>query len=79
VAGDQIQRRLMAILIADVAGYSRLIGIDDEGTLAQLNAHHAELIEPKIIDAPEHFFCTPDNCRNRCGAEVFGLVPRTVI
>src|SRR5262245_16837272 len=35
-------------MMADVAGYSRLIGIDDEGTLAQLNAHHAELIEPKI-------------------------------
>src|SRR5262245_35331525 len=34
--------------MADVAGYSRLIGIDDEGTLAQLNAHHAELIDPKI-------------------------------
>jgi adenylate cyclase len=48
VAGEQIERRLVAILIADVAGYSRLIGIDDEGTLAQLNAHHAELIEPKI-------------------------------
>ena len=48
VAGEQIQRRLTAILMADVAGYSRLIGIDDEGTLAQLNAHHAELIDPKI-------------------------------
>jgi adenylate cyclase len=48
VAGEQIERRLVAILMADVAGYSRLIGIDDEGTLAQLNAHHAELIEPKI-------------------------------
>src|SRR5262245_4817929 len=34
--------------MADVAGYSRLIGNDDEGTLAQLNAHHAELVEPKI-------------------------------
>ena len=34
--------------MADVAGYSRLIGIDDEGTLAQLNAHHTEVIEPKI-------------------------------
>src|SRR5262245_31509341 len=34
--------------MADVAGYSRLIGTDDEGTLVQLNAHHAELIEPKI-------------------------------
>ena len=38
----------MAILMADVAGYSRLIGADDEGTFAQLNAHHTELIEPKI-------------------------------
>src|SRR5262245_18589183 len=34
--------------MADVAGYSRLIGIDDEGTLAHLSAHHAELIQPKI-------------------------------
>ena len=48
MAGEQIERRLVAILMADVAGYSRLIGIDDEGTLAQLNAHHTELIEPKI-------------------------------
>src|SRR5262245_14170677 len=48
VASEEIERRLVAILMADVAGYSRLIGIDDEGTLAQLNAHHAELIEPKI-------------------------------
>ena len=38
----------MAILMADVAGYSRLIGTDDEGTFAQLNAHQTELIEPKI-------------------------------
>ena len=41
LAGEQIERRLAAILIADVAGYSRLIGMDDDGTLAQLNAHHA--------------------------------------
>src|SRR5215510_4234954 len=48
VASEEIERRLVAILMADVAGYSRLIGIDDEGTLALLNAHHAEVIEPKI-------------------------------
>src|SRR5215510_983169 len=48
MSGEQIERRLVAILMADVAGYSRLIGIDDEGTLAQLSAHHAELIQPKI-------------------------------
>ena len=45
---EQIERRLMAILIADVAGYSRLIGADDEGTFIQLNAHHNEVVEPKI-------------------------------
>ena len=48
MAREQVERRLMAILIADVAGYSRLIGTDDEGTLVQLNAHHSELVEPKI-------------------------------
>src|SRR6185295_12985804 len=48
VNSEQIERRLMAILMADVAGYSRLISADDEGTFAQLNAHHTELIEPKI-------------------------------
>ena len=48
MASEEIERRLVAILMADVARYSRLIGIDDEGTLAQLNAHHAELIAPKI-------------------------------
>ena len=48
MASEEIERRLVAILMADVAGYSRLIGVDDEGTLAQLSAHHAELIQPKI-------------------------------
>jgi adenylate cyclase len=48
MGSEQVERRLMAILVADVAGYSRLIGADDEGTFAQLNAHHSELIEPKI-------------------------------
>jgi adenylate cyclase len=47
-ASEQIERRLAAILMADVAGYSRLVGTDDEGTLAQLSAYHAELIDPKI-------------------------------
>ena len=41
-------RRLAAILAADVAGYSRLIGADEEGTLARLKAHRRELIDPKI-------------------------------
>src|SRR5215469_1921781 len=41
-------RRLAAILAADVAGYSRLIGADEEGTLEALRAIRAELIDPKI-------------------------------
>jgi adenylate cyclase len=41
-------RRLAAILAADVAGYSRLIGADGEGTLQALKAIRAELIDPTI-------------------------------
>ncbi len=44
------QRRLAAIVSADVAGYSRLIGRDEAGTLAALKAHRAELIDPLIAD-----------------------------
>jgi class 3 adenylate cyclase len=41
-------RRIAAILAADVAGYSRLIGIDEEGTLARWKAHRHELVDPEI-------------------------------
>src|ERR1700686_127089 len=41
-------RRLTAILAADVAGYSRLMGLDEEGTHERLKAHLGELVEPKI-------------------------------
>ena len=41
-------RRLAAILAADVAGYSRLMGADEEGTHERLKAHHRELFAPKI-------------------------------
>src|SRR5215831_19631424 len=43
-----VQRRLAAILAADVAGYSRLMGADEEGTHERLKAHLRELVEPKI-------------------------------
>jgi adenylate cyclase len=43
-------RRLAAILAADVAGYSRLIGADEEGTLALLKVHRRELVDPKIAE-----------------------------
>jgi adenylate cyclase len=52
VAGDAmkqpVQRRLAAILAADVAGYSRLMEADEEGTHDRLKAHLSELVEPKI-------------------------------
>jgi len=41
-------RRLAAILAADVAGYSRLMGADEEGTYERLKAHIRELVDPKI-------------------------------
>src|SRR5881227_421430 len=43
-------RRLAAILAADVAGYSRLTGADEEGTHGKLRAHLRELVEPKIAE-----------------------------
>ena len=43
-------RRLTAILAADVAGYSRLIGADEEGTLSRLKALRAGVIDPKIAE-----------------------------
>ena len=43
-------RRLAAILAADVAGYSRLMGADEEGTHARLQAHLGELVNPKIAE-----------------------------
>jgi adenylate cyclase len=46
----QIDRRLAAIMAGDVAGYSRLMGVDEEGTLQQLKAHRKELVDPKIAE-----------------------------
>src|SRR6266446_5209167 len=43
-------RRLAAILAADVAGYSRLMGADEEGTLDRLKAHRRQLVDPKIAE-----------------------------
>ena len=45
-------RRLAAILAADVAGYSRLMGADEEGTHERLKAHRRELVDPKIGEHP---------------------------
>ena len=51
-------RRLAAILAADVAGYSRLMGVDEEGTLERLKAHRRQLIDPKIEEHRGRIFKT---------------------
>ena len=51
-------RRLAAILAADVAGYSRLIGTDEEGTLNRLRSIRAEVIDPKITEHRGRIFKT---------------------
>src|SRR5579864_251556 len=48
MAGNRLQRRLAAILAADVVGYSRLMGLDEAGTLARLKAIRRDLIDPTI-------------------------------
>ena len=48
IDGKAVERRLAAILAADVVGYSRLMGIDEVGTLRQLTAHRRECIDPAI-------------------------------
>ena len=50
VAVAHIERRLTAILMADIAGYSRLVGADEHGTLVQWRAHWDELIAPAIAN-----------------------------
>jgi adenylate cyclase len=46
-----VERKLAAILAADIAGYNRLVGLDEEGTLARLRVLRRELIDPTI---PQH-------------------------
>jgi adenylate cyclase len=50
LAHERVERRLTAILAADVAGYSRLTGLDEERTHAQLQDHLRSLVNPKIAE-----------------------------
>jgi adenylate cyclase len=50
VPPERIQQKLAAILVADVAGHSRLMGADEEGTVARLMAHGKELMEPEMAE-----------------------------
>ena len=78
-------RRLAAILAADVAGYSRLMGEDEEGTHERLQTHLQELVNPKINehrgrivkntgDRNSHSSCVDEFRTANCGA-----VPRTSV
>src|SRR5712691_3100740 len=50
MAEERVERRLAAILAADVVGYSRLMGANEEATLAELKRHRRELVDPKITE-----------------------------
>ena len=50
MAADRVERRLAAILAADVVGYSRLMGVDEVGTLARLKSHREALIDRAISE-----------------------------
>jgi adenylate cyclase len=58
VVEARVERRLAAIMAADIAGYSRLMGVDEEGTLRQLKAHRKELVDPKITEHRGHIVKT---------------------
>jgi len=47
---DRVERRLAAILAGDIAGYSRLMGTNEEGTLRDLKAHRNSVVDPKITE-----------------------------
>ncbi|HVO91228.1 MAG TPA: adenylate/guanylate cyclase domain-containing protein [Terriglobales bacterium] len=53
-----VERKLAAIFAGDVAGYSRLMGVDEEGTLHQLKTHRKELVDPKITEHRGHIVKT---------------------
>ena len=48
MTGERVERRLAAILAADIAGYSRLMGADEEGTLDRIKALRRELVDHKV-------------------------------
>ena len=50
MTAERVERRLAAVLAADVASYSRLMGIDEEGTLARLKAVRKALVDPTIAE-----------------------------
>jgi TolB-like protein/class 3 adenylate cyclase len=58
LSDERVERRLAAVLAADVAGYSRLIGADEEGTLARLKAVRKAIVNPAIASHRGHIVKT---------------------
>ncbi len=58
MAEESVERRLAAILVADVVGYSRLIRADEEGTRAAVRQHNTETVEPQIATHNGRIFKT---------------------
>ncbi len=58
MSSEHLERRVAAILAADVAGYSRLMGADEEGTLAHLKSFRKTLVDPKIAEHRGHIVKT---------------------
>src|SRR5215471_11275410 len=50
MSGERVERRLAAIMAGDIAGYSRLMGVDEEGTLRDLKELRASFLHPKIAE-----------------------------
>jgi adenylate cyclase len=75
VTNERVERRLTAILAADIAGYSRLMGADEEGTLARLKAHRRELVDPKIAEHPGRIVKTTGDGTVREPLGRYGDVP----
>ena len=58
MSDERLERRLAAVLAADVAGYSRLMGADEEGTLARLKAFRKTIVDPAIASHRGHIVKT---------------------
>ena len=64
-----MERRLAAVLVADVVGYSRLMGADQASALATLKAHRAEFIDAKITEHKGRWRGVVSRFEIRCGSK----------
>ena len=67
-----MERRLAAVLVADVVGYSRLMGADETGTLTTLKARRAALIDPKIAEHKGRWHGVVSRYEIRCAESTSG-------